>query len=134
MESLKHYIPSGGDQAGTSTKLVHFPRISNDDQPPKPATSSTRFPQSLLNCFSFFHTKRAERPVVLKDPPAPEQKLPAKSSIKPVLPRQSFSIMESRIDASPYMWPHDYSFSPETTALVIIDMQKDCGYSSSLLY
>lgn len=34
--------------------------------------------------------------------------------------------MDSRIDASPYFWPHDSTFDPKTTALVIIDMQKDC--------
>ncbi|KAI9872062.1 MAG: hypothetical protein M1830_002106 [Pleopsidium flavum] len=30
-----------------------------------------------------------------------------------------------QVQASPYNWPHDASFSRETTALVIIDMQKD---------
>ncbi|RDW65594.1 hypothetical protein BP5796_10286 [Coleophoma crateriformis] len=33
--------------------------------------------------------------------------------------------MERSIEASPYNWPHDGSFGPESTALVIIDMQKD---------
>src|ERR1700733_466217 len=99
MESSQQHITSGGDQAGTSTKLVHFPRISNDDPPPKPATS-TLFPRSLFDCFSFLRTKRAEKAVVWKDPPVPEQKFPSKSSFKPILPRQSFSIMDSRIDAS----------------------------------
>lgn len=31
-----------------------------------------------------------------------------------------------RIAAVPYAWPHNGSLSPETTALVIIDMQNDC--------
>ncbi len=31
-----------------------------------------------------------------------------------------------QIEAVPYEWPHDASFSKFTTALVIIDMQKDC--------
>lgn len=38
-----------------------------------------------------------------------------------------------RVLAEPYSWPHTgsaYPFSPETTALVIIDMQKDCKSSS----
>ncbi|KIV83509.1 hypothetical protein PV11_05528 [Exophiala sideris] len=30
-----------------------------------------------------------------------------------------------QLDASPYNWPHDGSLSPKTTALVIIDMQRD---------
>lgn len=42
------------------------------------------------------------------------------------------------IDAIPYAWPHDDSLKPETTALVIIDMQRDfCdaqGYIASLGY
>ncbi|KZT06531.1 Isochorismatase hydrolase [Laetiporus sulphureus 93-53] len=29
------------------------------------------------------------------------------------------------VDASPYKWPHDGSFSPSTTALVVVDMQND---------
>ena len=28
--------------------------------------------------------------------------------------------------ADPYAWPHDASLSPSTTALIIIDMQRDC--------
>lgn len=32
-----------------------------------------------------------------------------------------------RVSAHPYAWPHNGSLSPETTALVIIDMQKDCN-------
>ncbi|KAL3417456.1 isochorismatase hydrolase [Phlyctema vagabunda] len=33
--------------------------------------------------------------------------------------------MQASIDAAPYRWPHDSSFHPTTTALVIIDMQRD---------
>ena len=32
--------------------------------------------------------------------------------------------------ATPYAWPHDASMSPETTALIIIDMQNDCAFNS----
>jgi len=34
-----------------------------------------------------------------------------------------------RVDAQPYNWPHDASMDSKTTALVIIDMQKDCKYT-----
>lgn len=33
---------------------------------------------------------------------------------------------KGQILAQPYDWPHDASFSPFKTALVVIDMQKDC--------
>lgn len=32
----------------------------------------------------------------------------------------------SQIAASPYTWPHDGPISREHTALVLIDMQRDC--------
>ncbi|KAG0647694.1 Ureidoacrylate amidohydrolase [Hyphodiscus hymeniophilus] len=43
--------------------------------------------------------------------------------------------MESSVEASPYIWPHDKTFDPKTTALVIIDMQKDfCSPEGYLQY
>lgn len=33
---------------------------------------------------------------------------------------------KGQITAQPYDWPHDATLTPFTTALVIIDMQKDC--------
>ena len=36
------------------------------------------------------------------------------------------------IYAEPYHYPHDDSFDPWTTALVIIDMQRDCEGNSHL--
>lgn len=42
------------------------------------------------------------------------------------------------IEATPYAWPHDGALRPETTALIIIDMQRDfCapdGYVSTMGY
>jgi hypothetical protein len=35
-------------------------------------------------------------------------------------------VKRGQIEAVPYHWPHDASFSKFTTALVIIDMQRDC--------
>lgn len=39
----------------------------------------------------------------------------------------------SQVSAHPYAWPHNGSLSPNTTALVIIDMQKDCTVPASNL-
>lgn len=43
-------------------------------------------------------------------------------------PRLGASMKERKrqITADPYDWPHDGSLDPTTTALVIIDMQRDC--------
>lgn len=35
---------------------------------------------------------------------------------------------EGSIPADPYRYPHDGSLSPETTAIVVIDMQRDCTF------
>jgi len=39
-----------------------------------------------------------------------------------------------RVDAQPYHWPHDAPMDSNTTALVIIDMQKDCKYTDFQCY
>jgi hypothetical protein len=36
--------------------------------------------------------------------------------------------MRPQVKAEPYDWPHDGTFNPQTTALVIIDMQMDCKH------
>lgn len=38
----------------------------------------------------------------------------------------------SQIKAAPYNYPHDASLGPDTTALVIIDMQRDCKRAHAL--
>lgn len=38
------------------------------------------------------------------------------------------SLLDGRISARPYNWPHDSSLDRSTTALVIVDMQKDCKF------
>ena len=40
---------------------------------------------------------------------------------------------KGQIEAVPYDWPHDASFSKFTTALVIIDMQRDCEFVRDLI-
>jgi biuret amidohydrolase len=34
--------------------------------------------------------------------------------------------LDGQVQAQPYHWPHDASFTRENTALVIVDMQRDC--------
>lgn len=50
-------------------------------------------------------------------------------------PRQvpHHKVKKGQITAVPYDWPHDATMTPFTTALVIIDMQKDCMSIATLL-
>lgn len=45
-------------------------------------------------------------------------------------PRQvpHHKVRKGQIPAIPYDWPHDATLTPYTTALVVVDMQKDCTY------
>jgi Isochorismatase family len=45
-------------------------------------------------------------------------------------PRQvpHHKVKKGQISAIPYDWPHDATMTPFTTALVVIDMQKDCKW------
>lgn len=118
---------------GTNLKFVHFPRI-NDGSPQlkreSTATTSRNYHRGFLGHFPFLRLKRQERPILIKDSPeVPLKKAPLKSIIQ----RHSILKMESSVEASPYMWPHDGSLDPKTTALVIIDMQKDCEFPFPLL-
>lgn len=47
----------------------------------------------------------------------------------PSHPRLSHAmrINSGPVDAKPYQWPHDGEFNRTNTALVIIDMQRDCA-------
>lgn len=128
--AANHRAPSA--LAGTSGKLVQFPRISNDDPLLKSATASKRsFPRTLFHCFAFFQSKLtgpSEKSPISTVTQIPERKAPPPSTVSSI----SMSKMESHIEASPYAWPHDGTFNPKTTALVIIDMQKDCALSRIL--
>jgi hypothetical protein len=128
MEGPMAYRPSGGPINGTNQKLVRFPQISNDNQPLKretQITTSRKYHRNFFQVFPFFKSKRQERPILIKDADLPQKKAP-QPPLKPIIQRHSAANMESSVEASPYMWPHDGSFDPKTTALVIIDMQKDC--------
>jgi hypothetical protein len=114
-----------GAPASTSkSNLIQFARISDDEQSRKESMITT-FPRSLFNnCVSFLSNKKPKKH---RFPPrihVPDRKIVRIPQILPLW----HSKMDSSIDASPYKWPHDNSFDPKTTALVIIDMQKDCGY------
>lgn len=41
---------------------------------------------------------------------------------------------KGQINAAPYDWPHDATFTPFTTALVMIDMQQDCRSTKPYLF
>lgn len=128
MEGPTHYRPSGGPINGASPKFVRFPRISNEGVPSTQETSSATLRQahrSFFDIFSSLRSNRQGRSILIKssDPIVSEKKLP----LKPIIHRQSAAAgMDSHVEASPYMWPHDSSFDRKTTALVIIDMQRDC--------
>jgi len=109
--------------ASTSPKLVQFPENNEDKKLPRPVTSTrSSFPHNLLNCVRLFTSKPREKKQSYQPQRVPERKI-----LKtPTLSTLSLSKMDSSIEAKPYKWPHDNSFDPKTTALVIIDMQKDC--------
>lgn len=128
MEGPMHYRPSGGPLNGTNRKLEHFLRISNDSPPLKRETAiapSRKYHRSFFEVFPFLRSKRYERPILIKsDPDSSHKKAPP----KPIIQRHVLAEMETSVEASPYNWPHDESLDPKTTALVIIDMQKDCRF------
>lgn len=113
-----------GAPASTSkSNLIQFPRISDDEQSRKESTI-TAFPRCLFNnCVSFLGNKKPKKHRFPPRTQVPDCKIVRIPQILPLW----HSKMDSSIDASPYKWPHDNSFDPKTTALVIIDMQKDCG-------
>ena|SRR5271170_6457418 len=49
------------------------------------------------------------------------------TTLKPRNP-PNYRAKRGQINATPYSWPHDSSLSKFTTALVVIDMQRDCGF------
>jgi hypothetical protein len=110
---------------GTKTKLAHFHRMSNDDPLDKAEsmiTPSVR--QNLFNCFAFLRPRRSEKYAEQIRRQNLERRTPTPS----IIPALSFVKMASQVDAAPYAWPISGGMNPNTTALVIIDMQKDCKY------
>lgn len=115
-------VPST-DTSPTSPKAVHFstPTIIHKQQEEK-ELPKLNFPRNII---SGFKIKRAKSP--RNNRIALPRQLPERKPLKTLsISDLSFSPMDASIDAQPYRWPHNGGFSPETTALVIIDMQKDC--------
>jgi hypothetical protein len=116
---------SGDHDDGTKTKLAHFHRMSNDD--PLDKAESTITPsvrQNLFNCFAFLRPRKSEKYAEQIRRQNLERRTPTPS----IIPALSFVKMASQVDAAPYAWPVSGGMNPNTTALVIIDMQKDCEY------
>ncbi|KAE8447905.1 hypothetical protein EG329_009977 [Mollisiaceae sp. DMI_Dod_QoI] len=97
-----------------------------EQEPPKP-----NFPRKILSGFTF---KRSRPP--RKNSGASQTKLPDRKRLQTLtISNLSLSSMDASIEAQPYRWPHDGTFDPATTALVIIDMQKDfCSLDGYLVH
>jgi hypothetical protein len=96
---------------------------------PSKRRSSISFLSNLL-----FHRKQS-RPISVSSfhqifsMPAPED-ITTGSEYTPDMETLTISdaasLGDGQVSARPYNWPHDSSLDKSTTALVIVDMQKDC--------
>jgi hypothetical protein len=109
---------------GTKPRLVEFPRLSFEDVDKPTETTTTRFPWDFLNCFLTRARQISHSPDLTRTEHTPTPRISVPPSIPPL--ELLKSKMTSQIDAKPYSWPIEGGFNPRTTALVIIDMQKDC--------
>lgn len=128
-KKMENPLPKLLDDApnGSSLKLVHFPHMNNDTSPLKEEISATTAPKKYHRAFSdvfpFWRSRRNERPLLVK---SDSESAPRKTPLKPIIHRSGPGRMQGSVEAEPYRWPHDGSLDPKSTALVIIDMQKDC--------
>lgn len=116
---------SGDHDDGTKTKLDHCHRMSNDDSLHKAESliaPSVR--QNLFTCFAFLRPRKSEK----YTEQIRRQNLERRTPTPSIIPALSFARMACQVDATPYAWPISGGMNPKTTALVIIDMQKDCEY------
>lgn len=133
MDCSSHYSGSIEHDDRTKAKLVHFHRMSNDDplekseqekvEPSIAPTSSFR--RTLMNCFAFLRPRKTHK---LNAEQVRRQDLERRIPTPSIIPALSFAKMETQVDAAPYAWPISGGMHPNNTALVIIDMQKDCKY------
>ena len=127
MDCSSHYSESVDHDNRTKIELIHSHRMSNDeplDKAVEPSITPSR--RNLLNCFSCL---RPRKPAKLNAEQARRQDLERRTPTPSIIPALSFAKMESQVNAAPYAWPVIGGMNPRTTALVIIDMQKDCEYS-----
>jgi hypothetical protein len=114
---------------GTKSRLGEFPRLSSFEDVVKLTEITTKGSSwDLLSCSST-RSRRAPR---LSERSLTERRPTFRISIPPTIPplELSESIMVPQVEARPYSWPIDGGFNPRTTALVIVDMQKDCEFST----
>ena len=124
MDGTNHYVPTGTPVAEASTKIVQLAQISDKGTGKERSTSKPSFSRTFFNGCSAFMRRKVEPK---KQDNIMRARVPERKSLRTsTVSTLSLSKMESSIDAAPYRWPHDGSFDPKTTALVIIDMQKDC--------
>ena len=86
------------------------------------------------DCNFRLRVKNEDNPVITKlEPHSCSSLLPSiAQSYLPSIARStrpSIAPSQGPIKAIPYDWPHDASFGIRTTALVIVDMQRDCKLS-----
>lgn len=133
MDCSSHYSDSVDHEDRTKTKFVHVQRTSNDDHDllgprDKPVEQSTApsFRRTLLSCFAFLRPRKTTR---LNAEQARRQDLERRTPTPLIVPSLSFAKMKvAQVDAAPYAWPVSGGMNPKNTALVIIDMQKDCKF------
>ncbi|TVY30108.1 Peroxyureidoacrylate/ureidoacrylate amidohydrolase [Lachnellula hyalina] len=132
MNCSSHYSESIDNDDRTNTKLVHFHQMSNDDPPEKAVEPSIR-PSPYWNLFTCFDIFRPRKTTKLNAEQARRLDLEQRTSTPSIITALSFAKMGSQVDATPYAWPISGGMNPMTTALVIIDMQKDFCSSEGYL-
>ncbi|CZR61441.1 related to amidases related to nicotinamidase [Phialocephala subalpina] len=107
----------------TSPKIVTFSLPNGDLKVEKelPQSPKQNFPRRFLSGFTFKRTKSPRKNTAASATQFPDHKILQSLTISTL----SLCSMDASIDAEPYKWPHDGTFDPATTALVIIDMQRD---------
>ncbi|TAQ87883.1 hypothetical protein B7494_g3799 [Chlorociboria aeruginascens] len=108
---------------GHSPHPVTFLKPTNADKETTPERK-THFRRNFLDYLSLRRTRSQNSiaEIGLLDKEIENQEISPKAL---QIPLKNVLKMDSRVEATPYTWPHDNTFKPKTTALVIIDMQKD---------
>lgn len=112
------------DEPSPNKAVVTFALPNGDLKVEKelPQSPKQNFPRRILSNLTLKRTKYPKKNRAALPAQLPDRKTLESLTISTL----SLSSMDASIDAEPYKWPHDGSFDPATTALVIIDMQRDC--------